>query len=89
MRSMPVEFPTDDEAAYGRYAGAPSLADLERVFFLDGEGVQYSLPVGWTDVAPVDVFVSVAAGRCALRVTDLLELALLVDGLAGGENSGV
>ena len=61
----------------------------ERVFFLDGEGVQYSLPVGWTDVAPVDVFVSVAAGRCALRVTDLLELALLVDGLAGGENSGV
>ena len=35
MRSMPVEFLTDDEvAAYGRYAGAPSQADLERVFFL-------------------------------------------------------
>jgi hypothetical protein len=33
---MPVEFLTDDEAvAYGRYAEAPSQADLERVFFLD------------------------------------------------------
>src|SRR5437773_1298353 len=35
---MPVEFLTDDEAAAcGRYAGSPSQADLERVFFLDDE----------------------------------------------------
>jgi len=35
---MPVEFLTDDEAAgFGRYAGVPSRADLERVFFLDDE----------------------------------------------------
>jgi hypothetical protein len=35
---MPVEFPTDNgAAAYGRYAGAPSQADLERVFFLDAD----------------------------------------------------
>jgi hypothetical protein len=35
VRSMPVEFLTDDEAAaYGRYAGPPSQADLDRVFFL-------------------------------------------------------
>lgn len=33
---MPVEFLTDDEAAaYGRYTGPPSRAELERVFFLD------------------------------------------------------
>jgi Domain of unknown function (DUF4158) len=35
---MPVEFFTDDEAAaYGRFAGPPSQAELERVFFLDDE----------------------------------------------------
>lgn len=61
----------------------------ERVFFLDGEGVQHSLPVGWTDAAGADVFVAVAAGRCALRVADLLELALLVDGLTGDEGTDV
>jgi hypothetical protein len=33
-----TEFLMDDEAAaYGRHAGAPSQADLERVFFLDDE----------------------------------------------------
>ena len=53
----------------------------DRVFFLDAEGVQHSLPVGWTDAATVDVFVAVAAGRCAVRVADLLELALMVEGL--------
>jgi TnpA family transposase len=35
---MPVEFLSDDEAAaYGRYAGDMSQADLERVFFLDDD----------------------------------------------------
>jgi hypothetical protein len=35
---MPVELLTDDAAAaYGRYAAAPSQADLERVFFLDDD----------------------------------------------------
>ncbi|GAA3306063.1 DUF4158 domain-containing protein [Nonomuraea dietziae] len=35
---MPVEFLTDVEAAgYGRYAGPPAQADLDRVFLLDEE----------------------------------------------------
>ena len=33
-----------------------------RVFFLDGESVQHSLPAHWTDVAEPDVFVVMAAG---------------------------
>jgi hypothetical protein len=52
----------------------------DRVFFLDRQGVQYSLPVGWTDAAGPDVFVAVSAGRCPFRVADLLALASLVEG---------
>lgn len=37
---MPVEFLSDDEAAYRRYAGTPSQADLDRVFFLDDEDMK-------------------------------------------------
>jgi hypothetical protein len=32
---VPVEFLSDAEAAYGRYDGALSREDLDRVFFLD------------------------------------------------------
>ena len=58
----------------------------DRAFFLDEEGGQHSLPVGWTDAASPDVFVTVAAGRCPFRVVDLLVLARLVEGCppAGG-----
>jgi hypothetical protein len=41
----------------------------DRVFFLDSDGRQHSLPAGWTDAAGLDVFVTVAAGRCPFRVT--------------------
>lgn len=34
----------------------------DRVFFLDAESRQHSLPVGWTDAAGPDVSVTVAAG---------------------------
>jgi hypothetical protein len=52
------------------------------VFFLDGDGRQYSLPVGWTDAAESDVFVTIAAGRSPLRFADLVELQRLIDGLS-------
>ncbi len=53
----------------------------DRVFFLDGDGRQYSLPVAWTDAAEPSPFVVMAAGRCPFQVTDLLALADLIDSL--------
>jgi Family of unknown function (DUF5372) len=53
----------------------------DRVFFLDSDGRQYSLPAGWTDVVEADVFVAMAAGRCPFRLADLLALGQLIDGL--------
>lgn len=62
----------------------------DRVFFIDGGGVQRSLPTGWTDAGDPDPFVVVAAGRCPFRVEDLLELAGLIDGvIAGSGDDGV
>ena len=54
----------------------------DRVFFLDAEGRQHSFPVGWTDAAGPDVFVTVAAGRCPFRFADLVELRRLIDDLS-------
>lgn len=53
----------------------------DRVFFIDEDGTQRSLPSRWTDVAALDPFVVVAAGRSAFRVADLLDVAALLDGL--------
>lgn len=55
----------------------------DRVFFFDDDGVQRSLPRGWTDAGDADAFVALAGGRSALRVVDLLALVELVDGLSG------
>jgi hypothetical protein len=55
-----------------------------RVFLLDGQGGQHSMPVGWTDAAPPDIFVEMAAGRSAFRVSDLIELTVLVEQLDQG-----
>ena len=46
----------------------------DRVFFFDADGVQRSLPTGWTDAGDPDPFVLVAGGRCPFRVEDLLVL---------------
>ena len=51
----------------------------DRVYFRDESGALLSVPTGWTDMADVDPFVVVAAGRCPFRVADLLALADLAD----------
>lgn len=53
----------------------------DRVFFVDEEGTQRSLPRAWTDAADLDPFVALAGGRSPVRVEDLLALVELVDGL--------
>jgi Family of unknown function (DUF5372) len=57
-----------------------------RVFFFDDDGVQRSLPTGWTDAAEPDAFVALAGGRSALRVADLLVLVEVIDGLRGPDD---
>jgi Family of unknown function (DUF5372) len=54
----------------------------DRVFFVDGDGRQLSLPVGWTDAAEPDAFVTMAAGRSPFRFADLVELRRLMGGLS-------
>jgi hypothetical protein len=46
--------------------------------YVGPSGRTRSLPVGWTSVAPVDPFVTVAAGRAPFRLGDLLALAALL-----------
>lgn len=60
----------------------------DRVFFLDGEGTQRSLPRGWTSAADPDPFVAVAAGRSAVRVEDLLALVELLDSVRAAAGAG-
>jgi len=53
----------------------------DRVWFFDDQGALRGLPAAWTDRAPADPFVVIAAGRSPFRVQDLLALAELLDGL--------
>lgn len=53
----------------------------DRVFFLDEDGIQRSLPRSFTDAADPDPFVALAGGRSPLRIVDLLALVALLDGL--------
>ena len=49
------------------------------MYFHDEDGALLSAPTGWTDMADVDPFVVMAAGRCPFRVEDLLALADLAE----------
>jgi Family of unknown function (DUF5372) len=55
----------------------------DRVFFFDEEGVQRSLPRGWSDAGDVHPFVAIAAGRSALRFEDLVVLTELIAEIRG------
>lgn len=54
----------------------------DRVYARDDEGELVSLPAEWTDGAPGDPFVIVAAGRAAFHLDGLVALAELVTALA-------
>ncbi|HVB45464.1 MAG TPA: DUF5372 family protein [Streptosporangiaceae bacterium] len=59
----------------------------DRVYVRGEDGVLFSLPAGWTDAAPPDPFVVIAAGRCPFTAAGLLALAGLVDELRGQPGS--
>ena len=58
---------------------------MVRVDYLAEDGTLRNLPKAWTSAAAEDPFVRVAAGRSAFRVSDLLALATLLDGLCGDD----
>lgn len=45
------------------------------MYYQDETGALHSLPLAWTSLATEDPFVSLAAGRSAFRVVDLVELS--------------
>jgi Family of unknown function (DUF5372) len=58
------------------------------VYVVDPAGRLVTLPVQWTDLAPVDPFLVVAAGRCRFTVAGLLGLADLVRRLERDDDEG-
>jgi len=55
----------------------------ERVTVELPDGTYRSIPVAWTDAAPVDPYISVGAGRSLFRVEDLIELGRMITGDEG------
>jgi hypothetical protein len=60
----------------------------DRVYCRDEGGELFSLPAAWTDVAPPDPFVVIAAGRCPFTAEGLLGVADLIDRLRSHPGSG-
>jgi hypothetical protein len=53
----------------------------DRVHLHDENGLVFSMPAGWTDMAALDPFVVIAEGRCPFTAAGLLGLADLIDRL--------
>jgi hypothetical protein len=60
----------------------------DRIYLHDEHGELFSLPVGWTDMAPADPFVVVSGGRCPFTVSALLAVAELIDRLNAQRDAG-
>ncbi len=58
------------------------------VHYTADDGTLATIRQAFTSAAVVDPFVRAAAGRSAFRVSDLLALAALVDGLDGNNGGG-
>ena len=56
--------------------------------YLGPNGRTRSLPAGWTNVAAVDPFISVAAGRAPFRLEDLVALTALVRDIRPARRDG-
>jgi len=55
----------------------------DRVYFYDADGRLRRLPASWTDVAGLDPFVVLAAGRSPFRAEDLWRLSVQLGDLGG------
>ncbi len=63
----------------------------DRVYYHDDTGALCRMRAEWTSLAPVDPFVVTSAGRCDLRMRDLLELVEFVEhwrASGGGKKRG-
>lgn len=63
-----------------RYVVTGKLWGEARVTVETADGTLRSLPVGWTDLLPVDPVVTLGRGRAPFRLADLLTLAEVVEG---------
>ena len=56
----------------------------DRVYFHNDDGRLISVPTAWTSISAADPFLVVSAGRSPFKAQDLLEVAELIEAMAGG-----
>jgi len=53
----------------------------DRAFFYDKKGHLNSVPVGWTNLCPADIFIKISAGRSYFKVENLLQIVEIIRSL--------